>query len=449
MYTKIMSSAVHGVDGTIIGVEADVNDGLPMFTLVGYLSSSVREAGERVKAALKNSGFHFPPKRITINLSPADIKKDGSGFDLPIALAVLIAMNGSAVVDLSKTIVVGELSLDGRVNSVPGVLPMVYSAFEAGYEACIVPEDNISEASVVKGIQVIGVKNLLQAYLYTQGNYETSCYEPQDHNELVGDCDVDFAEIKGQEMLKRGMEIAAAGFHNVLMSGVAGAGKSMLASRLPGIMPALSFEEAIEVTKIYSICGLLTNNGELIKRRPFRSPHHTISAKALLGGGVVPKPGEISLAHRGVLFLDELPEFNKNVLEVMRQPLEEGKVTISRVNSTCVFPASIMLVAAMNPCPCGYYPDMKKCTCTPLQVKRYQDKISGPLLDRIDINMEVKPVMYNELFDKNCGESSETIRGRVQDAIEIQKNRYKDENICFNSQLTGKKIKEYIKLGYR
>ena len=448
MFNKVYSSAVLGVDGTIISVESDVNDGLPMFTMVGYLSSSVKEAGERVRTALKNSGFHMPPKRITINLSPANMRKDGSGFDLAIAISIIMSMGILPVIDMEKTIIIGELSLDGTVKGVKGVLPMVYHAFNNGFTRCIVSVENAEEASLVEGLEVVGVDSLGESIDYIQGIAVSNPYKKE--SDINKQCkikkDVDFADIKGQDMLKRGMEIAAAGFHNVLMTGAAGAGKSMLAKRLPTIMPELSFEERVEVTKIYSICGLLEDTTALMKNRPFRSPHHTISNYALVGGGINPKPGEVSLAHNGVLFLDELPEFNKNVLEVMRQPLEDRKITISRVSASYVFPADFMLVAAMNPCPCGNFPDMKKCICTPNQIRRYQGKISGPLLDRIDINMEVKPIKYNELFGENKGENSKSIRNRVEEATLIQKRRYKDEGICFNSQLESGLIKKYIKL---
>lgn len=449
MFSKVYSSAVIGVDGATISVEADVSDGLPMFTMVGYLSSSVKEAGERVRTALKNSGFHMPPKRITINLSPANIRKDGSGFDLAIAVSILLSLGITPAINMEETLIIGELSLNGTIKAVNGILPMVYHGFNHGMKRCIVPYDNIEEASLVKGLSVVGVKELKEVvdFLLGMDNCVFDTYSKED-SVVRKDTEykMDFSEIKGQDTLKRGMEIAAAGFHNVLMTGAAGAGKSMIAKRLPTIMPSLSFEESIEVTKIYSISGLLEDTSVLMNKRPFRSPHHTISNHALVGGGANPKPGEVSLAHNGVLFLDELPEFNKNVLEVMRQPLEDRKITISRVNASYVFPADFMLVAAMNPCPCGYFPDMTRCTCTPYQVKKYQSKISGPLLDRIDINMEVKPIEYKDLFGKSSGEKSSDIRGRVERATHIQKKRYMEEKICFNSQLEGSLIKKYITL---
>ena len=449
MFSKVISSAVLGVDGTIISVEADVGDGLPVFTMVGYLSSSVKEAGERVRTALKNSGYHMPPKRITINLSPADMRKDGSGFDLPIAVSVLLSMGIVPAVNMEETVVIGELSLDGTVKPVPGVLAMVHHCYSQGCRSCIVPYENANEAALVAGMRVIGVRTLKEVVEHIDGSRMIQPLIGKEEDIVSYDINdtIDFSDIKGQEMLKRGMEIAAAGFHNVLMTGAAGAGKSMLAKRLPTIMPRLSFEESIEVTKIYSISGLLGDSGSLIRKRPFRSPHHTISNHALIGGGHIPHPGEVSLAHNGVLFLDELPEFNKNVLEVMRQPLEDRTITISRVNATYMFPADFMLVAAMNPCPCGNYPNMRKCTCTPVQIRKYQSRISGPLLDRIDINMEVKPVDCNDIFAESAGEASADIRERVEKARIIQRKRYEGEGIYFNSQLEGKILKKYITLG--
>lgn len=447
MYSVVNSSAVLGVNGALIRVEADVNDGLPMFSMVGYLSSAVREAAERVRTALKNSGFQIPPKRITINLSPADLRKDGSGFDLPIAISVLLAMGIEAKISMEDTIIIGELGLNGEIKSVTGVLPMIDYCHKLGMKRCIVPFDNKKEACLITGIEVIAASNLKEVVDYIQGKEVFIKEVLTTENRM---CDIneenslDFSEIHGQAHLKRGMEIAAAGFHNILMTGAAGAGKSMLAKRLPTILPELSAEESLEITKIYSVSGLLKDNGNLIMRRPFRSPHHTISDKALIGGGSIPRPGEISLAHNGVLFLDELPEFNKNALEVMRQPLEEREVTIARVNATYKFPADFMLVAAMNPCPCGMFPNRKKCTCTINQIKRYQSKISGPLLDRIDINLEVKPIEYKELFADIKAETSKEIRERVENARKRQSVRYQEEQIRFNSQLDGKLIQKYI-----
>ena len=448
MFSKVKSCAVHGVDGRMIDVEADVNDGLPVFTMVGYLSSSVRESSERVRTALKNSGFHLPPKRITINLSPADMRKDGSGYDLAIATAVLLSLGVTAELPMEQTLVLGELSLDGSIKAIPGVLPMVICAREEGMTSCIVPKENVQEAALVQGISVIGVSSLQETMEYIQGikEYEnTNVRKPAvDTSEYL--YDIDFSDVVGQESIKRGMEIAAAGFHNVLLTGAAGAGKSMLAKRLPTILPQMSFEESLEVTKIYSVGGMLPPEGGLIHRRPFRAPHHTISEYALIGGGRVPTPGEMSFAHYGVLFLDELPEFSKPVLEVLRQPLEDRRIRISRVQASYEFPADFMFVAAMNPCPCGNYPDYRRCSCTEQQIRRYQSKVSGPLLDRIDIRMEVKGVKQEALFSKQKTEASKTIRARVEQARQMQKKRFAGTGLLFNSQLDGRNLEEYIKL---
>ena len=431
MFSKVKSCAVHGVDGRMIDVEADVNDGLPVFTMVGYLSSSVREASERVRTALKNSGFHLPPKRITINLSPADMRKDGSGYDLAIAAAVLLSLGVTAELPMEQTLVLGELSLDGSIKAIPGVLPMVICAREEGMTSCIVPKENVQEAALVQGISVIGVSSLQETMEYIQGIKE---YENTNVKQPAGDAseylyDIDFSDVAGQESIKRGMEIAAAGFHNVLLTGAAGAGKSMLAKRLPTILPQMSFEESLEVTKIYSVGGMLPPGGGLIHRRPFRAPHHTISEYALIGGGRVPTPGEVSF-----------------VLEVLRQPLEDRRIRISRVQAAYEFPADFMFVAAMNPCPCGNYPDYRRCSCTEQQIRRYQSKVSGPLLDRIDIRMEVKGVKQKALFSKQKTESSKTIRARVEQARQMQKERFAGTGLLFNSQLDGKNLEEYITL---
>ncbi len=439
---------MYGVDGMEIAVEADVSDGLPVFSLVGYLSSSVKEAGERVRTAIKNSGYRLPPKRITINLSPADTKKDGSGFDLPIACAVLSACGNAPAHPLDHTMIIGELGLDGSVKPVPGVLPMLFHAAKNGVTQCIVPKGNVNEAALVRDLSVIGVESLSETMRFLLGQAEitpvSNLCETLYKNDLPEP--LDFADVRGQESLKRGMEIAVAGFHNVLMTGAAGAGKSMLAKRLPSIMPRLSMEESIEVTKLYSVRGLLKDSCALVTRRPFRAPHHTVSSQALVGGGLIPRPGEVSLAHNGVLFLDELPEFNKNVLEVLRQPLEDRAVMICRVGGTFTFPADFMLVCAMNPCPCGNYPDLNRCQCSPLMIRRYQGRVSGPLLDRIDINMEVKPLGREELFSGKTGESSESIRARVERARRIQEKRYAEDGIHFNSQLSGNLIQKYISI---
>lgn len=452
MFSKAFSAAVNGIDGFIVSVEADVSDGLPLFDLVGYLGSEVREARERVRISLKNSGYRLPAKRITVNLSPADIRKEGTAFDLPIAIAVLSAFGYIPQDNLEKTLILGEVSLNGDVRRVNGVLPIVYTAFKMGFTRCIVPLDNAAEGAVVQGIDVFGVGSIKEAVGFLNNN---ACLEPYFVDtellyiyEADGEA-LDFSDVTGQEMAKRAIEIAVSGMHNLLMAGPPGAGKTMLAKRIPTIMPELSFEESLEISKIYSIAGLLSSNQSLILKRPFRSPHHTITTAALAGGGRNPMPGEISLAHLGVLFLDEFPEFNRNTIEILRQPLEENEVTITRLQGTTRYPAGFMLVAAMNPCPCGSYPDRNKCNCSPNQVKRYRGRISGPLLDRIDIWTEAFPVDYKELTDRTPAEASQAIRERVMSARNIQLRRYRKEPFYFNSQLTPKTIGSYCALGQK
>lgn len=450
MYNMVLSGLVRGVDGILISVETDISDGLPMMTMVGYLSSCVKEAAERVRTALKNSGFTLPPRRITVNLSPADIRKEGNAFDLPIAVGILASMGIISTDTLKNTLILGELGLDGRVNPVNGVLAIVHSAYTQGVRRCIVPRGNAREAAVIEGMTVIPVESVCTTADYLNGICDIAP-EYVDVDELLrGDEEpenCDFSDVMGHETLKRGVEIAAAGMHNLLMTGPAGAGKSMIARRIPTVMPRLGFDESIEITKIYSVVGLIRGGQSIVSRRPFRSPHHTISMHALSGGGNSPRPGEISLAHGGVLFLDELPEFGRNVLEVMRQPLEEGEVSISRLNGVYRFPADFMLVAARNPCPCGQFPDMNKCTCTPRQIHQYNARISKPLLDRIDINVEVRRVDYAELFGERRGMSSAQMRERVLEAQKRQQIRYRDENIRFNSQLDSRLCSKYIPLG--
>lgn len=448
MYNKVISGTVIGLTGVKVQVETDISDGLPMLSMVGYLSSCVKEAGERVRTALKNSGYSLPPKRITINLSPADIRKDGTGFDLPIATGILAGMGIIPTEETEDTFIAGELSLDGALRHISGMLPLVHFAANNGIKRCIVPWENANEAALIPGIEIIPVKSLNELVDYLNGVITIAPvkadFDSMFRQEMKYDCD--FSEVTGQEVLKRGVEIAAAGLHNILMTGAAGSGKSMVAKRIPTILPELTFEESIEITKIYSVAGMLDNDTSLIARRPFRSPHHTISKAAMSGGGVPVKPGEITLSHNGVLFLDEIPEFPRNILEILRQPLEDREIHISRINNTYRFPADFMLVAARNTCPCGNYPDMNKCTCSYSMIRNYQHKISRPLLDRIDIYVYVTPVSSDRLFSKQKSESSEVIRERVADARRMQAVRYKNEKINYNSQLSGGMTDRYIKI---
>lgn len=446
MYCKVLSGTVHGVGGLLIQVEADVSDGLPGFSMVGMLSSEVKEAGERVRTALKNSGYKVPPKRITVNLSPADIRKEGAAFDMAIAVAILANLGYIPQENLKDVLIVGELSLNGDVNRVNGILPIVCEAAKQGCKVCIVPGDNASEAYVIKDIMVAGVRTLREAmeFLLTKDN------EKYIYKQKKGICEknektADFSEVTGQTALKRAVEVAAAGMHNFLMVGPPGAGKTMIASRIPGILPRVSFEESVEITKVYSVAGILDGDNPLVKNRPFRAPHHTITRSAMAGGGRKAMPGEITLANHGVLFLDELPEFDVSVLEVLRQPLEEGKVEISRIYGNYSYPARFMLVAAMNPCKCGYYPDLSRCTCSAEQVKRYLGRISRPLLDRIDIAVEVPKLEFEQIISQEKAESSKSIRERVEQARKIQQRRY-GSNIYYNSRLNASEVKEFCAL---
>ncbi len=448
MISKVMSMGIFGMRSFMVEVEADISGGKFRFDMVGLPDTAVSEAKERVQSAVKNCGCAFPFNHITVNLAPADVRKEGSVYDLPIFIAVLIAAR-QLTDNFSDAAFLGELSLSGDVRAVNGVLPMVIEAREAGIKRVFLPFENAGEAAVVEGVDIYPVKNVKQLLAFFGGN-DTALSALKPENDTLTEESVfsefypDFSDVMGQHAAKRAIEIAAAGGHNILMSGPPGSGKSMLAKRIPTILPDMTFEESLETTKLYSIAGLLKNKHGLVRTRPFRAPHHTVSAPALSGGGSIPKPGELSLAHNGVLFLDELPEFQRTTMEVMRQPIEDGEVTISRVAGTLTYPCNIMLVAAMNPCPCGYlgHP-VRECTCTAAARARYRNKISGPLLDRIDIQIDVPAASYREISGGQKEESSEEIKKRVNRAREIQRERFKGTGVTCNANMTAVQTRKY------
>ena len=446
MFAKVKSEGIYGLNTFDVTVEADISSGLPRFDVVGLPDAAIKESRERVRASIKNSGLIFPISRITVNIAPADVKKEGSFYDLPILISILKA-TGQVKSNVDDFCFIGELSLDGEIRSVNGVLPMVLQAKESGVGAVFVPFDNADEGSVVEGIDVLPAKSIRDVLAHLSGEKLIfPAYRALKEDEILSEM-LDFSDVKGQQKVKRALEVAAAGGHNVIMVGTPGTGKSMMAKRIGSIMPQMTFDEQIETTKIYSVAGELPSDARLIARRPFRSPHHTVSAQGLTGGGSSPKPGEISLAHNGVLFMDEFPEFDRRAKESLRQPLEDGIVTITRTSGTVTYPSDIMLVAAMNPCPCGYagHPTID-CTCTEAARKRYNDKISGPILDRIDIHVEVATVNYELLKGNRQEESSDVIRERVNKAREIQNERFKGTGIKCNAKMTPRLTRKHCVL---
>ncbi len=452
MFSKVCGIGLLGVEGCLVHVEADVQDGLPGFVMVGALAPEVREAQDRVRTALKNAGFRFRPRKVTVNLSPADVHKSGTGFDLPIAAAVLGAHEQFDWGTLADAVLIGELGLDGAVKPVRGILPMVVEAKRAGKSVCFLPKENVSEGRVIPGMRIVGVAHIREfVEIARRGRFAAEESESAPAEETPGlqaenVYGIDYQEVQGQLLVKRATEVAVAGRHNLLYIGPAGTGKTMIAERIPTIMPSCSMEELLEISKIYSVCGMLSREQPFMRRRPFRSPHHSATVQALTGGGRNPMPGEMSLASGGVLFLDELPEFSRNVIEILRQPLESHKIVLSRVSGRYEFPADFMLVAAANPCPCGHFPDRNRCRCSEEQIRRYLGKISKPILDRIDICAEAAPVAYGELRSRQKAESSAAIRERVERVHEIQKRRFAGRDIRFNSQMNGEDLAGFCRL---
>lgn len=446
MLARVWSATVVGIDAVKVGVEVDVSGGLPKVIVVGLPDTAVQESRERVKAALKNSGFAFPVRQITVNLSPADLRKQGPSFDLPISIGILAASEQIDPTYLNDYLFLGEVSLDGSLRSIAGVLPIAVTAEKLGFRGIIVPKDNAQEASVVEGIKVYGLSNINEVAEFLQNpfSFTPTIFEEEDDTNILLDRAYNLRDVKGQNHGRRALEIAASGGHNLIFVGPPGAGKTMLARRLSSILPSLNFQEALQVSQIYSVAGLLKNKGSLIRERPFRSPHHSASGVALVGGGSFPQPGEISLSHQGILFLDELTEFKRSVLEFLRQPLEDGFITISRAKQSVLFPAQFTLVASTNPCPCGYFGDsIQPCTCSPRQREQYWAKLSGPLLDRIDLQVVVSRLKAEEMTTQKTGESSEMVRERVKKARHIAQNRFKGDNISCNAQMQTRHLREY------